>query len=318
MGIRIMKTAAAVIAAIYLAHLLGLHTPNAAGLLAILGIDVTKKRGLQTSFQRLIASSIGLFVAVFLFWLLGFEVWVAGLFVLILYPILSRLQLKEGIVTSSVIMFHIFNEQRYGFDLIINEIALLLVGLGAATLINILYMPKADKQLSDMRVRLEICFSHIFSEIANHLRDNGHIWSGRELLEAHDIVQEALLVARRNQENTLLQEDALWMVYFYMRKQHLDSIDRMLEYVAQVYQTLPHGELLASVFDELSEDVKVEYYTGRSESKLRLLQGEFRQMPLPVTRVEFEVRAALLQLAVELDAFLAVAKREKKQKAAAQ
>lgn len=137
-------------------------------------------------------------------------------------------------------------------------------------------------------------------------------------MEAHDIVQDALLIARRNQENSLLQEDALWMVYFYMRKQHLDSIDRMLEYVAQVYQTLPHGELLASVFDELSEDVKVEYYTGRSESKLRVLQGEFRQMPLPVTRIEFEVRAALLQLAVELDAFLAVAKREKKQKAAAQ
>ncbi|SFL84722.1 Uncharacterized membrane protein YgaE, UPF0421/DUF939 family [Paenibacillus sp. 1_12] len=317
MGIRIIKTAAAVIAAIYLAHLLGLHTPNAAGLLAILGVDVTKKRGLQTSFQRLIASCIGLFVAILLFWLLGFEIWVIGLFILLLYPILSRYQLKEGIVTSSVVMFHIFNEQRYSLDLIANEISLLLVGLGAATLINIVYMPKADKQLSDMRIRLEICFSHIFSEIANHLRDNGHVWSGSELLEAHQLVQEALVTARRSQENTLLQEDALWMVYFYMRKQHLDSIDRMLEYVAQVYQTLPHGELLASVFDELSEDVKVEYYTGRSEGKLRLLQDEFRQMPLPVTRVEFEVRAALLQLAVELDAFLAVAKREKKQKAAA-
>lgn len=86
----------------------------------------------------------------------------AGLFVLILYPILSRLKLKEGIVTSSVIMFHIFNEQRYGFDLIVNEIALLLVGLGTATLINIVYMPKADKQLSDLYQTGKLFFSYFF------------------------------------------------------------------------------------------------------------------------------------------------------------
>jgi uncharacterized membrane protein YgaE (UPF0421/DUF939 family) len=92
----------------------------------------------------------------------------------------------------------------------------------------------------------------------------------------------------------------------------------MLGYVAQVYQTHPHGELLASVFEELSEDVKKEYYTGRSENKLRDLQAEFRQMPLPATREEFEVRSALLQLVVELNSYLGVAKREKKQKAATQ
>jgi uncharacterized membrane protein YgaE (UPF0421/DUF939 family) len=136
-------------------------------------------------------------------------------------------------------------------------------------------------------------------------------------LEAHEILQEALQTAQRSKENALLQADAEWAIYFYMRKQQMDSIDRMLEYVAQVYQTLPHGELLASVFDELSEDVKVDYYTGNSENKLRVLQVEFRQMPLPATREEFEIRAALLQLMVELNSYLAVAKREKKQKAAA-
>jgi uncharacterized membrane protein YgaE (UPF0421/DUF939 family) len=318
MGIRVIKTAVAVIVAIWLAHRLGLHTPNSAGLLAILGVDVTKKRGLQTSFQRLIASCLGLLLAVGLFWLFGFEVWVIGLFILILYPILSRFGLKDGVVTSSVIMFHVFSEGRISFGIIANEIALLLVGLGAATVINIVYMPKANKKLTELRNKLEICFSHIFAEIAEHLRDNGHIWSGSELLQAHEILQEALEMAQRSKENALLQQDLVWAVYFYMRKQQLDSIDRMLGYVAQVYQTHPHGELLASVFEELSEDVKKEYYTGRSENKLRDLQAEFRQMPLPATREEFEVRSALLQLVVELNSYLGVAKREKKQKAATQ
>jgi uncharacterized membrane protein YgaE (UPF0421/DUF939 family) len=313
MGIRVVKTAVAVVLAIFLAQSLGLHSPYSTGLLAILGVDVTKRKGLRTSLQRITASFLGLLIAAYLFWLLGFHIWVIGVYILILFPILARFQLKEGVVTGAVVMFHIFAARQISTGLILNEIALLLVGLGTATLVNIVYMPKEDRQLVELRERLETCFSRIFIEISKHLKDNRHIWSGSELLEANDILQKALDAARRSEENTLFHGDTTWAVYFYMRKQQMDSVDRMVQYVAQVYQTLPHGELLASVFDEISEDVKVAHYTGRSEKKLETLEREFRQMPLPASRGEFEVRSALLQLVVELKSYLAVAKREKRQ-----
>jgi uncharacterized membrane protein YgaE (UPF0421/DUF939 family) len=44
------------------------------------------------------------------------------------------------------------------------------------------------------------------------------------------------------------------------------------------------------------------------------MRAEFRAMPLPATRTEFEVRAALLQLLVELEAFLDAAKKLKKKR----
>ncbi|NOU96990.1 aromatic acid exporter family protein [Paenibacillus sp. LMG 31456] len=313
MGIRIIKTAVAVVLAIYLAQYLGLHSPYSTGLLAILGVDVTRRKGVRTSLQRIAASFLGLLIAAYLFWLIGFHVWVIGIYILILFPILARFQLKEGVVTGSVVMFHVFAEKQISSGLILNEIALLLVGLGTATLINIIYMPREDRQLLDLRERLETCFSHIFKEISNHLRDNRYIWSGRELLESNDILEQAMNAVKRSKENALFQGDTLWAGYFYMRKQQMDSVDRMVQYVAQVYQTLPHGELLASVFDEISEDVKVAHYTGRSEKKLELLEKEFQEMPLPSSREEFEIRSALLQLMVELKSYLAVAKREKKQ-----
>ncbi|MCR8631933.1 aromatic acid exporter family protein [Paenibacillus radicis (ex Xue et al. 2023)] len=314
MGIRIIKTAVAVVLAIYLAQSLGLHSPYSTGLLAILGVDVTKRKGVRTSLQRIVASFLGLLIAAYLFWLLGFHIWVIGIYILILFPILARFQLKEGVVTGSVVMFHVFIGGQISSDVILNEVALLLVGLGTATLINIIYMPKEDRQLLDLRERLETCFSHIFKEISNHLRDNRYVWSGSELLESNDILQQAMNAVKRSKENALFHDDTVWAVYFYMRKQQMDSVDRMVQYVAQVYQTLPHGELLASVFDEISEDVKVEHYTGRSEKKLELLERKFQEMPLPASREEFEVRSALLQLMVELKSYLAVAKREKKQR----
>jgi uncharacterized membrane protein YgaE (UPF0421/DUF939 family) len=313
MGIRIIKTAVAVVIAISIAQYFGLHSPNSTGLLAILGVDVTKKRGLRTSFQRMVASLIGLLLAVFLFWLIGFYLWVVGLYILVLFSVLARFNLKEGAVTGSVVMFHLFLERRISTELILNEVALLLIGLGTATLINIIYMPKQDKHLLELRERLETCFSIIFNEISKHLKDNRHIWSGSELLEAGDLVKTAMAAARRSEENALFTGDTTWAVYFYMRKQQLDSINMMVLYIAQVYQTLPHGEKLAEVFDELSADVKVQHYTGRAEKKLEAQEREFRQMPLPASREEFEVRSGLLQLVVELKIYLSVSKREKKQ-----
>lgn len=61
MGIRVIKTAIATIAAIYTAHYFGLEPPLSAGILAILGVEVTRMKGLRSAFDRFIASVLGLF-----------------------------------------------------------------------------------------------------------------------------------------------------------------------------------------------------------------------------------------------------------------
>lgn len=312
MGIRVLKTAAAVVAAIYISQALGLQSPFSAGLLAVLGVDVTKKRGLNTSFQRMAASVLGLFAGAALLWLFGFHIWVVGLFVMLIYPVLSRLHLKEGVVTSSVMMLHMFAAGSLTEELLLNEIALLLVGLGTATVINVMYMPKEDKHLQSYKARVEQLFSQIFTELSRHLRDTEYIWSGGELLETEDLLEQAIKAAERADENSLLSGRTAWPVYFYMREQQMEAIQRMVQLVARVYQTLPHGELLAGVFESLSEDVKLPHYTGRAEHKLKDLEKQFKAMPLPMTREEFEIRAALLQLTEELKVYLSVAKREKR------
>ncbi|WP_159883381.1 aromatic acid exporter family protein [Paenibacillus puerhi] len=312
MGIRIIKTAIAVIIAIYIAQALGLASPLSTGLLAVLGVDVTKKRSIATSLQRIAASLCGLLLSVGLFLLLGFHVWVIGLYILLLYPVLSRLKLKDGIVTSSVVMFHLFAARDVSLELVVNEIALLAVGLGTATLINIMYMPKEDKQLLKYRSDLEGLYARIFIELSRHLRDSSYVWSGKELLDSGDLLRKAKDAAMRKTENSLAQERAGWSVYFYMRERQLEGIGRMTQLVARIYQTLPHAELLAVIFEGLSEDVKIPHYTGRSERELMRLEEEFRRMALPGTREEFEIRAALLQLVEELKVFLDAAKKEKR------
>lgn len=313
MGFRVLKTAVAVIIAMYLAYILGVHTPGAAGLLAILGIEVTKKKGIQSALHRIAASILALLIGSVLFNLLGFHIWVVSLFILIVFPVLVRLRITEGAVTGAVVMLHLFAYESADWASVLNELILLGIGLGSATMINIAYMPKTDSAIIAHKQKIESLFSDIFVNIAKHLRDNTVIWDGKELLEVSEEIERGASLAKRSMENTLLfGGDPYWRVYFYMRGEQLESIHRMIDLVAQVYQTLPQGEWVAAIFEDISQTVKEDYYTGDAEKELQELNARYKGMSLPESREEFEVRSAILQLNRELMHYLAIAKKQKK------
>lgn len=319
MGIRVIKTAAAAIAAIYTAYFLGLHPPLSAGILAILGVDVTRMRGLRSAFNRFLASVLGLFFASLIFTLLGFHYWVLAIFILVTYPILSRFQLKEGVLTSSVIVFHLFDHRQVDVAIIGNEVMLLLAGLGWATIINFMYMPKEEEDLNAKRAEVEEAFSTIFREMARTLRNPAHVWDGSELLTAHRSIEAGTQLAVRHRENRLTWNNIpYWPTYFEMRRQQLDTIQQMLAELALVYEKWPQGELIAELLDGLAGDVKAEVYLGLVEQRVFELMGSFRMMELPKTREEFEIRAALLTLLHEVDRYLVIAKRLKKKQEASE
>lgn len=313
-GIRVIKTAIAGLAAIYTAIYLGLTPALSAGLLAVLGVEVTRMRGIRNVATRMMASVLGLFFASLIFTLFGFEIWALSIFILIAFPILTRLGLKEGIVTSSVIVFHVFERQEVTLSLIGNEIMLLVTGLGWATVVNMLYMPREDHKLKELRHRIEATFSTIFNELALTLQNPRHVWAGEELLQADDLIKQGLNRSSTYQENRLWRYEAYWRTYFDMRSQQLESIQQMLTLIAFVYEKVPQGLLLADVLLKLTEEVKSDVYVGDVERELDELEERYRLMPLPQTREEFEVRAAVLQLCHELERFLSVAKRWKKRK----
>ena len=314
MGIRIIKTALAAIAAIYTAVYLGLEPPLGAGILAILGVEVTRMKGLKSAFVRFIASVLGLFFASLIFTLFGFHIWAVAIFILITFPILSRFHLKDGIVTSSVIVFHLFNRAEVTTGIIGNEILLLFAGLGWATIVNIIYMPKDEDQLSFYRSAIERSFGVIFQEMALTLRNPAHVWNGGEILEAYNAIEEGALRSVRNRENRLWGQEQYWSTYFEMRRQQLESVQQMLVELAFVFEKFPQAVMIADLLDQLSFDVKSDVYEGNVEERIYNLSQLFRTMELPKSREEFEIRAALHMLLHELERYISIAKRLKKRK----
>lgn len=312
MGIRVIKTAIATIIAIYLASYFQLEPALSAGILAILGVEVTRKQGITKTADRFVASVLGLGFASLIFITLGFYYWTVAIFILISFPIMSRFNLKEGIVTSCVIVFHLYSFGEVTWHLIWNEIGLLLVGLGSATIINMMYMPKDDETIQKLRVEIETKYCQLLNKMAMTLRDPSYIWSGEELLEADAAIKKGSVVSARSNENRLWNSEAYWSTYFEMRRQQLDSLGKMMEMIALINGKVEHSELIADLLDQLGIDTKKEVYVGEVKNKLFELNEQFRMKPLPKTRDEFEIRASLLMLMHEMNRYLDIAKRLKK------
>jgi uncharacterized membrane protein YgaE (UPF0421/DUF939 family) len=314
MGFRVIKTAVAALAAIYTAFLIGVDNPLSAGLLAILGVETTRWRGIKSVFARFMASLFGLLLATLLFEFIGFYIWVLAVYILIAYPLQARTGLKDGIITGSVIVFHLFARGEVNPHAIVTELELLAIGLGWATVFNLVYMPKESNALSILRKKTEEGFSDIFRYLASHLRNPDLVWNGEEVLRTESAIEEGIEVSQRARENRLIHQDEPWQHYFQMRRQQLESIQLMMESVAFVSRHVPQAELIAVLFDRLTEDVKSDYYEGETERMLTELEKSYRGMPLPASRDEFETRSALFHLSRELRRYLAIASREKKRK----
>ncbi|MNK57901.1 hypothetical protein D3C87_769670 [compost metagenome] len=311
MGFRVIKTTIATVLAIVIAHLLGILNPLSAGLLAILGVDVTRKRSIRTVSSRFFASVLGLVMSSALFYIFGFHIWVLAVYILIGFPLISRANLKEGIVTSSVVVFRVFGGGDVSFHALFTQILLLIIGLGSAVVVNLIYMPNDEDKLTGIRWKVDGLFGLIFERIASQLRDPDYVWDGQELIEASREVELGLSTAKRALDNQVIAPNEAWTIYFYMRKQQLDRIESMLQLISQVYQRMPQGESTAVLFDQLSIDVKNETYTGTTEHMLKELETEFKAMELPTSREEFEIRSAILQLCRELALYLDISKKSK-------
>jgi uncharacterized membrane protein YgaE (UPF0421/DUF939 family) len=302
-GYRTIKTALGATLAIIIAQMLNLEYFSAAGIIAILCIQVTKKKSVYASWHRFLACLIAMAYASLLFQFIAFHPLIIGLILLIFIPTAVALKINEGIVTSSVIIMHLYGSGNITFSLLINETILIAVGVGVALIMN-LYMPSVDDKLLAYQESIETNFSAILMGIVRYLRDNDHTWDGKEITETANLLNQAKSLAFRDVENHFLREEDLYYHYFKMREKQFEIIERILPLVTNIPLVVKQSGIVADFIEDLAENVHPQNTAILYLRKLEEMEIHFRGMPLPQTREEFESRAALLQLMKEMERYL--------------
>ncbi|MFJ7510095.1 aromatic acid exporter family protein [Peribacillus simplex] len=302
-GYRTIKTALGATLAIIIAQMLNLEYFSAAGIIAILCIQVTKKKSVYASWHRFLACLIAMAYASLLFQFIAFHPLIIGLILLIFIPTTVALKINEGIVTSSVIIMHLYGEGDITLSLLINETILIAVGVGVALVMN-LYMPSVDDKLLAYQESIETNFSAILMGIVRYLRDNDHTWDGKEITETANLLNQAKSLAFRDVENHFLREEDLYYHYFKMREKQFEIIERILPLVTNIPLVVKQSGIVADFIEDLAENVHPQNTAILYLKKLEEMEIHFRGMALPQTREEFESRAALLQLMKEMERYL--------------
>ena len=228
---------------------------------------------------------------------------VIGLLLLVFIPITVALNIKEGIVTSSVIILHIYSAGKVTPGLFQNELGIIVIGIGIALVMN-LYMPSVDKKMIEYQEKIEANFYKIFCEMINYLRTNDSQWDGKEITETEQLLKEAKTIAFKDVENHFLRHENLYYLYFKMREKQFEILQRILPIATSISLTIEQGHRIAEFLDELSDHIHPGNTALFYLKKLYDMKVEFEQMDLPKTREEFETRAALYQFVQEMEQYL--------------
>jgi uncharacterized membrane protein YgaE (UPF0421/DUF939 family) len=304
-GYRTIKTALGTAISILIAQQFGLDNFASAGILTILCIQVTKRRSLRTAWDRFLACVLVMPFSALFFEGIAYHPLVIGVLLFFFIPTIVMLQAPDGVVTSSVIILHIYLAGHISTNLILNELGVIVIGIGVALLMN-LYMPSVDKKLQQYQHEVEENFRIIFCEMVGYLRNGDRDWSGREITETARLLEAAKTLAIKDVENHFLRDENMYFHYFRMREKQFEIIERILPIVTSITQTVTQGKMIADFLEELSENIKLANTANVYIGKLNELNKEFEEMELPQTREEFEVRAALFQLVNEMNRYLEI------------
>ncbi|EJD94849.1 aromatic acid exporter family protein [Staphylococcus epidermidis] len=301
-GFRTVKTAVGMTLGVIICKLLGLDNYASSAILVVLCIKHTKMHSVQAILSRLVSCLLILFLGSAIFSLLGQHAFVLGLIVLLFIPLKVVLNVQEGVITSCVILLHVFNAKAINGHLILNEIMLLIVGLGIAFLMNLM-MPSLDKKLNHFKQDIENQITeifNIFSQACSMHNDHLNIKFDSLLLN----IKKAKSLAFRDVKNHFVRNENSFYHYFDMREEQVELLKRMTSLLERINTDDPILEKISQLMYEIGSNVNSNDYTALRLHSLYEIRLSLDDLPLPTTHKTLNSRAHIIQILNELEEYL--------------
>lgn len=302
-GFRTLKTALGVSISVFIAQSLQLQYFTAAGILTLLCIQKSRKQSVKAALSRLFACVLSLFLSSVLFEVIGYQAYSFLVLLLFFIPLCVKLKIHEGIASSSVIVMHVYMHGRWEPAFFLNEIGVILIGLGVALAIN-WYMPSIDKTLTRYKDQVDGLIAAILKEIALYLKEGKTAWDGKELILLGDVLSKAGNLATLDAENYVQRKESSYRHYFTLKRRQYEILERMLPAVSGISIQMEQGQRIGELVEEMNAHMSGGIPAPHLGEKLKSIREYHKLLPLPVTRDEFENRASLYAVANELERFI--------------
>lgn len=306
--LKLIKIAAGSVTAIFIADMLGLGYSTAAGIITLLTIQDTSRETIVISGKRIAAFLLATVLSFAIFHLFGYHVFSYGIFLLLFIACCIPLRLGEAVSVNAVLATHYLLEQDMSLLFIRNETLLLFIGTGIGVLLN-LYMPGKGKEIRATQDMLEEDFRIVLSQMSQWIRQEAPPENTGIFL---DKLQADLAAGRKQafayMNNTFFQESQYFIAYMNMREQQTVVLKDMDKKVRSVRAVFPQTDQVAALFAETAVTFGESNNAEDLLVKLDKALGQMKESPLPATREEFEERAVLYGILMDLKYFLQLKK----------
>lgn len=304
-----IKITVAAILAILLANGLQLEFASTAGIITILSIQKTKKETFYTAGRRSLGFFIALVLAAMCFGCFGFTVGAFAIYLLLFSMICLYFGWIEAIAMDSVLITHFLTKESMEVSVVLNEIALFLIGTTFGILAN-LYLRRNQEEFDSLREKVDQEICGILKRMSKRLLEpDKSSYNGKCFLPIQDLVMRAKESAYRNYNNQLLGANHTEIDYIEMREQQIEVLKHIYESIKMVQSIPVQTRKIATLILEIEEGYHQENTVEGFCQQLEEMFLEMEQEPLPKDREEFEARAVLFYIMKQLQEFLRLKKQ---------
>lgn len=305
----VLTVIAASAAAILLAVLLGAENYISAGIIAILTIQPTKRETLKTAVIRLVAFVCALLIAAVTFNVIGYNVAGFIAYLVIYIALCVRFKWISAMAVNSVLISHFISFGNMSLANLGNEALIFFLGVGMGILVN-LRITGQKKKVEDLRNKADEQIRNILRRMSERIKDK-HIegYDGACLRELDSIIDDGIRAAKAEHANTLLDDSTYDIEYIKMRDKQYEVLLQMYNKVRRLDTTPETAGHVSLFLEKVSREYSRDNDVKDLISSLDMLHVYMDSQPLPSSRKEFEDRALLYALLIDLRDFLEI-KRE--------
>lgn len=310
MAIKVLKIAVGSCMAVAVAQFFELQYATSAGIVTLLTVQNTRRDTIRLAAERLLSFLLSVLLVFVCFRYIGKLEWVNyGVYIFLMVHVCYFFGWENTISVNAVMGTHYLLTPDYSLNFAASELAVIAIGTALALLMN-WHMPSNLKTLREDIRKAEDDMQQVLQELACYLEgklDGAHIWLDLDQLEQS--IHRGLDRAHEHAHNTLSEEDHYYIEYMEMRLQQCALLQAIRHRVWKIDGMPEQAKIISDYLRYLVPYVHEKNIPDRQSADLQQVFDQMKQQPLPESRDEFESRAILYHVLLDLEDFLFVKKR---------
>lgn len=297
--------------AIYIAEQFQLQFYASAGIIALLSILTTKWGTLKLSLLRIVTFILSAAACWLIFQFIQGD-WIGfGIFLFFLIGSCEWLDLRSTVSVNAVIATHFLTTKDFTLEFVRNEFLLVVIGVAIAFLFNLFQGNAGHRKaiIANMRYT-EQQLQEILEKLARYLSGEnlqGSVWE--EIIALEKKLKTFTEEAYEYQNNTWHFHPAYYIDYFEMRTKQYNVLHN-LHYEIKKIRTMPRQAAVVADYIRYVKGYVTEMNEPQEQiERLHQTVEDMKKEDLPGTWEEFEGKAKMYHIMMDLEEFLIFKKR---------